>query len=215
MRAFMSYQTDDRFIAARVSDLLAKLNVTSFMAHEHIEVSAEWRAEILRQLTLADLFVPILSERYYSSIWCKQESGIAAFRGITVIPLSIDGAIPQGFLNHIQSTKIDPKAPTCQNILPGLAKHNVSFLIHSIIKIISASRTYRAAESNFEMILPYIDRATDAQITELLTVSTKNDQICNAGKCAQTHLPPLLESHGYLLDAATKKELTDTLARYN
>jgi hypothetical protein len=67
------------------------------MAHEHIEVSVEWRAEILRQLGLAVLFVPILSARYYSSIWCKQESGIAAFRGMTIIPLSIDGALSQGF----------------------------------------------------------------------------------------------------------------------
>jgi TIR domain len=78
MHAFLSYQTDERAIAARVSDLLSKFGITSFMAHEHIEVSVEWRIEILRQLGFADLFVPILSAKYYSSIWCKQESGIAA-----------------------------------------------------------------------------------------------------------------------------------------
>jgi hypothetical protein len=80
MRAFMSYQTDERAVAALVSNLMADIEVTSFMAHEHIEVSAEWRIEILHQLRLADLFVPILSAKYYSSIWCKQESGIAAAR---------------------------------------------------------------------------------------------------------------------------------------
>jgi hypothetical protein len=55
MLAFMSYQTDDRAIAARVSDLLGKIEIRSFMAHQDIEVSVEWRAEILRQLGLADL----------------------------------------------------------------------------------------------------------------------------------------------------------------
>lgn len=75
MLAFMSYQTADREIAAGVAQLLDTLGVQSFMAHEHIEVSVEWRDEILRQLGLADLFVPILSQRYYASIWCKQESG--------------------------------------------------------------------------------------------------------------------------------------------
>jgi hypothetical protein len=214
MHAFMSYQTDDRAIAARVSDLLGKVGITSFMAHEHIEVSVEWRTEILRQLGLADLFVPVLSEKYYSSIWCKQESGVAAFRGMTIIPLSIDGAIPLGFMNPIQSTKIDPDAPTYQNLFPGLAKHDVSFLIDAITKIISTSENYRKAESNFQMILPYTSRATGAQIAELLRVSAKNDQVCNAGLCAQTYLPPLFASHGHLLDAATKKELSDTLARY-
>lgn len=41
--------------------------------------------------------LPILSAHFYGSIWCKQESGIAAFRNMTIIPLSIDGAIPGGF----------------------------------------------------------------------------------------------------------------------
>lgn len=39
MHAFMSYQTDERVTAAKVSDLLNKMGITSFMAHEHIEVS--------------------------------------------------------------------------------------------------------------------------------------------------------------------------------
>jgi len=214
MHAFMSYQTDDRAIAAKVSDLLGKIGITSFMAHEHIEVSVEWRIEILRQLGLADLFVPILSKKYYGSIWCKQESGIAAFRDITIIPLSIDGSIPEGFLGHIQSTRVSNDEPTFKNLFPGLAKQDISFLIEAITKIISSSGNYRTAESNFELILPYVDRATDAQMTELLKVSTQNNQVCNAGLCAQTYLPPLLASHGHLLDAATKKELIETLNRY-
>jgi hypothetical protein len=145
---------------------------------------------------------------------CKQESGIAAFRGLTIIPLSIDGAIPQGFLSHIQSAKINPDAPTYQNLFPGLAKHDVSFLIDAITKIISTSGSYRTAVSDFQMILPYTSHATDTQIAELLRVSAKNNQVCNAGLCAKTYLPPLFASHGHLLDAATKKELSDTLARY-
>lgn len=214
MHAFMSYQTDERATAAKVSELLNKMGITSFMAHEHIEVSVEWRIEIIRQLSLAELFVPILSKKYYDSIWCQQESGIAAFRAMTIIPLSIDGSIPQGFIGHIQSTKINPDAPTFKDLVPGLAKQDVSFVVDAITKIISGSANYRKAESNFELILPYIDRATDAQITELLKVSTRNNQVCNAGLCAQTYLPPLSASHGHLLDAATKKELDETLNRY-
>src|ERR1700740_414160 len=96
MLAFMSYQTEDRHMATAVAQLLMSLGVGCFMAHEHIEVSVQWRDEILRQIGLADLFVPILSQRYYASIWCKQESGIAAFRRMTIIPLSTDGSIPPG-----------------------------------------------------------------------------------------------------------------------
>src|SRR3982074_3514152 len=121
MLAFLSYQTEQRDVAARVASLLESIGVQLFMAHEHIEVSVQWRDEILRQIGLANLFVPILSQSYYASIWCKQETGIAAFRRITVIPLSIDGSTPQGAISNFQSTIIDPNAPVYANILPGLA----------------------------------------------------------------------------------------------
>jgi hypothetical protein len=98
--------------------------------------------------------------------------------------------------------------------LPGLAKHDVSFLIDAITKTISTSGNYRTAESNLAMILPYTSRATDAQMAGLLRVSAKNDQVYDVVLCAQTYLPPLFASRGHLLDATTKKELSDTFARY-
>ena len=77
MHAFMAIRTGDREISAKVSELFERFSITTFMAHEHIEVSNEWRLEILKQLEKADLFVPILSKNYYGSIWCKQELGIS------------------------------------------------------------------------------------------------------------------------------------------
>jgi hypothetical protein len=70
-------------------------------------------------LERADIFVPILSARYYESVWCVQESGIAAFRNITFIPLAIEGRIPQGF-----STRIDPEKPPLEPLLAGIAKRD-------------------------------------------------------------------------------------------
>lgn len=214
MLAFMSYQTEDRAIAASVSALLVELGISTFMAHEHIEVSNEWRLEILKQLAAADLFVPILSKKYYSSIWCKQESGIAAFRGMTIIPLSTDGSIPQGFLSHIQSTKIDPAAPTYANIVPGLAKHNVAFVIDALIKHVAGARSYRGAEARFVLLLPYLNRATDEQIVALLSESAKNGQICHAGDCATKYLPPLFASHGQFMQKEERKMLGGVLKQY-
>ena len=155
-----------------------------------------------------------MSQHYYQSIWCKQESGIAAFRRITVIPLSIDGAIPLGALNHIQSTLIDPNAPTYNNIFPGLALHHVGFLISAITQIIAQSYSYRDAERNFDLIVPYIPRAADLQVIELLSIAHGNDQIANAGRCATQHLPPLMASHGHFLHPQIRAELQQTLARY-
>ena len=214
MRAFMSYQTADKLIAANIAELLAEVGCTAFMAHEHIQVSEEWRIQILSELEVADLFVPILSNNYYGSIWCKQESGIAAFRKITVIPLSTDGAIPEGFIGHIQSTKIDPAAPKLVDLLPGLAKHDVKFVIDVLIPIIAKSGNYRGAEFNFELILPYIGKATDEQVVQLLEASAKNGQICHASRCATIYLPPLFASHGKLMNKDLHAELGAVLKQY-
>ncbi|HLZ02168.1 MAG TPA: toll/interleukin-1 receptor domain-containing protein [Bradyrhizobium sp.] len=214
MLAFMSYQTDDRHVAATVAQLLGKLGVHCFMAHEHIEVSVQWRDEILRQIGLADLFVPILSQRYYASIWCKQESGIAAFRRMTIIPLSTDGSTPQGAINHIQSSLLVGLQPTYQQILPGLASHDVSFTIDAATNIIYRSGTFRSAEANFQLILPYLHRATDAQVAALLNVARQNDQVHHASLCAREYLPPLMRSHGHLLQPEVRDYLNQILAQY-
>jgi TIR domain-containing protein len=214
MLSFMSYQTADREIAARVAALLKQFGCGAFMAHDDIEVSDEWRLEILRQLEAADLFVAIISSNYYSSPWCLQESGIAAFRRMTLIPLSTDGAVPPALVSHIQSTRIDPAAPTIRNLLPGLARHDLTFVIDGLISIVAGSHNYRSAEANFELIQPYIPKATKEQIVKLLNVSTANDQVCNAGKCAIDYLPPLVATHGQFMDPNIRKQLDDVLARY-
>jgi TIR domain-containing protein len=214
MLAFLSYQTEDRVVAASVAKILESIGVQSFMAHEHLEVSVQWREEILRQLGQADLFIPILSQRYYASIWCKQESGIAAFRGITMIPLSIDGSIPQGFIGHIQSTLIENMSPTYQKIFPGLAAHDVHFTISAITRIIARSGNFRGAEANFALVLPYLNRATDQQIVDLLNASYENKQICHAGLCARDYLPPIFNSHGKYLQPEVRADLSKIFAQY-
>ena len=214
MRAFLSYQTKDKLVAGRVGKLLEGLGISVFMAHEDIDVSEEWRIRILKELGEADLFVPILSKHYFLSIWCTQESGVAAFRNMTIVPLSIDGTIPDGFMGHIQSTKIDGERPAHDDIVPGLAKLDVVFLISCLIKLVAGTRSYRDAESACQRLQPYLSKATKEQKVELLTISTRNSQVCNAGWCAKTFLPPLSRSHGRFMKRNDRKELKETLARY-
>jgi hypothetical protein len=215
MRAFLSYQTADREVAARVAAVLQEFDCSAFMAHEHIEVSGEWRVEILKQIGTADLFVPILSTNYYNSIWCKQESGIAAFREMTIVPLSTDGSIPQGFIAHIQSTKIDPAAPAFEDLLPGVVKHDVAFALDLLIARVGKSRSFRGAEANFELVLPYLRKAPRKKVVDLLHLSTDNKQVCHASLCATKYLPPLVKSHGRYMDKGKLKELEGVLAQYS
>jgi hypothetical protein len=214
MLAFLSYQTKERTVAGQVAKLLTSLGVDTFTAHDDVEVSLEWRGELLKKIGAADLFVPLLSARYYESIWCVQELGIAAFRNMTVIPLSLDGSVPKGFMAHIQSTRVDPANILFENLVPGIAKHDMQFAIGALLNNLRHSRSFRQAEYNFELVNPYLIHFTNNNMRDLLTISTENDQICNAGLCVKTFLPPLVKGYGKYLKPDIRKRLKDTLARY-
>src|SRR5579863_2997352 len=189
MLAFLSYQTDEKTVAGQVAALLTSLGVNTFTAHEDIEVSNEWRGELLSKIAAADLFVPLLSARYYESIWCVQELGIAAFRNMTVIPLSLDGSVPKGFMAHVQSARVDPTNVQLKDLIPGLAKHDMQFAIGALLENLRKSGSYRQAEYNFELINPYLIYFTNDNMRDRLTISAENDQICNAGLCLKRYLP--------------------------
>jgi TIR domain len=214
MLAFMSYQNVDKEVAARVAALLETLSVESFMAHEHIEVSLEWRGVLLDKLEIADIFVAILSKTYLASSWCVQESGIATYRKLAIIPLSIDGSTPPGFLSNFQSIRIDPSSPALKSIIPGLAKHDIAFTLDRLIERFGKSGNYRTSEANFALLQPYLNRASDQQITRLLALSAQNDQIYDAGG-SHTALPPLIKSHGHLMQPADLEKLKTELKKYD
>jgi hypothetical protein len=199
--AFISYQTDDKKVARHIKEILLEVGIKSFLAHEDITVSEEWRLKILEEIGKADIFICLLSRSYLKSPWCIQETGIAAFRDkMTVIPLSLDGTVPQGFIANIQSVKVDLTALTIRDLIPGLLKHDLSKGIDLIIEIIGGSSSFRGAEANFALILPYADKLTNKQARRLLGQAVANNQVHHAGLCAGDYIPPLLERYGHLLN---------------
>ncbi len=215
MYAFISYNTDDKIVAGKIKDLLTLVGVESFLAHEDIEVSEVWAEKILEEIGEADVYICILSKRFFESYWCNQESGIAAFRKeMTVIPISIDGSNPQGFIAKIQATKVDPQKIGISDLIPGFLKHDFNSGIDIIINTIGKSGTYRSAEEHFQLILPYIDRLSDKQIKSLLEKAVTNDQVHDATLCAREYIPPLLKSHGHLLEKDDLEFLQSICSKY-
>jgi hypothetical protein len=216
MQAFLSYQTEDRHIAAKVREFLNSIAVPAFMAHEDINVSREWQKVILDEILKADLFIAILSKNYFRSQYCMQESGIAIFRiaGMTIIPLSTDESVSPGFMAHIQSKRIDPNNVSHTVLFDGIVKCDCKFAIDCMINRLELSRNYGSAEANFRLLSPYLDRATNEQVVDILKAAASNNQIAHAGLCARDYLPPLFATHKHLLAEEDRRELKMTLSRY-
>lgn len=213
--AFISYQTSDKLIAGSLKKVLSDIGINSFLAHEDIQVSEEWRTRIIKELSNTEIFICLLSKRYLESDWCIQESGIAAFRpDLLVIPLSLDGTIPTGFLRHIQSVKFQPEDINLTDIAPAFLKGKTEKGISTLINLIGSSYNYRDAEKNFSIILPILDELNEDQGKRLLELSCSNDQIYHAGLCAKEYLPKLLKNFGHLISDSQLNFLVSTCNRY-
>lgn len=213
--AFLSYQTSDKAAAGQVKKVLASIGIAAFLAHEDIAVSEEWRLKILEQIGKAKIFIALLSKSYFQSVWCVQESGIAVYRGdMTVVPISLDGTIPKGFMSSFQSVKVDPNAISLRDLIPGFLKHDHALGIRVLTDLIGNSGGYRTAEANFQLFLPHVSSMTDEQIKNLLEKAAENEQVHDASLCAGQYLPPLIKSHGHLLKRNTRSFLKKVCARY-
>lgn len=213
--AFISYQTADRVVAGEVKDELAKAGINSFLAHEDIEVSVEWRARILRELHVSDIFIALLSSAYLRSMWCVQESGIAAFRDdLLVAPFSLDGTIPPGFLGIYQSARLDPQNISVQSLAPALTSRDPDKGLHNLIHALAGSQNYRSAEANFAPVVPHIPTMGAAHATAILEAAAGNDQISNAALCARNYIPAVLRAYPRIGSRATRRSLKETCERY-
>jgi len=71
-KAFISYSHKDREYAAQAKTALAEIGIDAFLAHQDIEVSAEWQERIKKELRACDVFVALLSADFLSSKWAPQ-----------------------------------------------------------------------------------------------------------------------------------------------
>lgn len=213
--AFISYQNDDKNVAGELKQTLLKIGIDSFLAHDDIQVSQEWRDIILREIKICDLFICLLSKSYYKSPWCIQESGIAAYRAdVTIIPITLDESTPQGFISHVQSAKLCFSSISLIDLIPGLFRFNQNLAIDANITLVKWSRSYRAAEKAFQILLSHKDQLTEEQAIRLLQVSKDNDQVHHADLCAREYLPLLIDKYGHLIEDDVLLFLIDVCSKY-
>ena len=105
--AFLSYATLDKAKAAKVKQVLEANNVTTFLFHDDLEVSADWRKQILAHLDTSSALIAIVTQSFANSIWSNQEVGIAIGKGLPVIPLMFGGSSElKGFIEMYQGIPV-------------------------------------------------------------------------------------------------------------
>jgi hypothetical protein len=196
LKAFVSYSTHDKQWGGEVKRFLDWNGVSSFLAHDDLQVSEEWKERIYRELLDSDIFICLLSTHYRDSDWCSQEIGIAVAReDIAIIPISLDGTHSYGFIGHLQSAIIKDAHELGDLIHGGLLRRNTRLGLELSILLTRKAGSFRGAEAVVRRIVPYFDQMDNALAEEFAIAAAANYQVWDAGDCRIDYLPKFLESN--------------------
>lgn len=101
-RLFISHLSAEKVFAAELQEALLRFGITSFVAHNDIEPTLEWQAQIETALATADSVVALLHPKFHLSNWTDQEIGFAMGRGLPVFAVRF-GEDPYGFIGRFQA----------------------------------------------------------------------------------------------------------------
>lgn len=191
-RVFISYSNHNKERAGQVKEILNDYNIFAFLAHDDIRISEEWKKEIIKELKIMNVIIPIISKEFKKSEWAPQEVGIAVFRDVLIIPLSLDNTTPFGFFNHKQGKKISSYGIPLKYLIGPILKKYLKYTKKEVIKMLLEAHTYRHAEEIMELLVPYYNNFSDEDIKNFMDYSILNAQVYYAQKCRDIYIPKFI-----------------------
>lgn len=212
-RAFVSYSTHDKFVAAEIAKAVRVLGLKPFLAHDDISVSEAWRDRILSELRTCDLFIPLISRDFKQSEWCQMECGyIIARPDVTVLILSIDGTWPFGFLSAIQGSFLDIEHDLkhqrlISRVRSGLYAAHFDFAFTALIESVERAATTRSLRGYLQEIAVISSRLGAAHAKQIVCTLEKRVKICRSEPRMRKILESLHEQLQLLLDDGHSERL--------
>jgi hypothetical protein len=154
-RLLISHVSDKKESAHRLKDALASFQIAAFVAHDDIEPTREWQAEIETALRTMDALVALVCPGFLGSKWCDQEVGIALGRAKLVIPLRV-GADPYGFMGKLQGlqTRGLDAASVASRIFDILIEHDQSYqrMTEALVERLSHSKSWDSSKRTIGLL---------------------------------------------------------------
>ena len=107
-RVFLSHRAQDRKSVSAVADRLRERGHKTFVAHDDIRATKQWRNEILYALNTMTHFVGLITDDFHEGSWTDQEIGYAFARtDVKRIFVKLADCDPRGLASFEQAAKSD------------------------------------------------------------------------------------------------------------
>lgn len=178
-KVFISHLAAHRAFAAELQTALLNQGITSFVAHNDIEPTAEWQTQIELGLASSDALVALLHPEFHDSNWTDQEIGYAMGRGIPVFSVRL-GVDPYGFIGRFQA--FNGHAKTAPQLAAEISaayrrnKQTAPGIAAATVALFEQSGSFDGAKARMSYVeeLPYWTPELRERVRQ---ASVQNDQI--------------------------------------
>lgn len=186
-----------------------------FLAHDDLQVSEEWEGRILAELRQIDVFVTLLSSAFVGSKWCAQEVGFIVSRPeVLIVPLSLDGTKPYGFISHLQGIRVRDQSHLSVILEEVLFRERPRLMIPKQIKKVRAAGSFRGAEAVVKPLVPLFAQFSDDEVNTFVSAAAGNPEVWDARLCRSDYIPEFVRVNGPRIAptiAAKLKAVIETL----
>lgn len=198
IRVFLSHSAKHKEFVGEVAAELAVLGVHGFVAHDTMEHTKPWQAQIERGLRSMQAFVAIIHPEFNDSAWCHQEVGWALGRRVPRYAVRV-GQDPAGFLGRDQwpsghGLTAKQTASTIYSWVATSVPELGSSIVDGLFAGLGAAGNYFDAEAAAQRIAA-LGTLTDDDWTRLNTVFWSNDQVYG-GVLPRRKLEPFFVANG-------------------
>lgn len=180
---FLSYNSKDRVLAGHIKERLEYFGVSVFLAHSDIEGGERWEREIIDKIRTCDVVLALVTPRFRKSKWTDHEAGMGIGASRHIIPLSVDGVKPYGFIARYQALKLNSGelAKSCKDIILAMkGKSKLKEKVQdSFIETFVKSGSFIEANEKSEL-LEELGPYSGKQVNKILRGYLDNSQIHRA-----------------------------------
>ncbi len=212
-RLFLSHHHAHRELAGQLRNRLKLYGIDTFVAHDMIEPTMQWRDEIETALGTCDALAALLTPEFLESKWCDQEVGTALGRGRCIVGIK-QGADPHGFIGKYQAVNGDTSPWAAQNIADNVvhalwANPQTRPLMARVAAVAYAESTsFDYARAHFARVRELgADEWTDEMMEMVEAAGRENRQVEDGVSLER-------ETYNQPIPALLKKHLDDLLDRH-
>lgn len=181
-RLFLSHVSEHKNAAHKLKEALASFQIVAFVAHDDVEPSREWQAEIERALRTMDALAAMLAEGFVASRWCDQEVGIAMGRGKLVLPLK-GSSDPHGFMGKFQALNVQnlDAATAAERVFDILMANPLSSerMTEALVDRLANATSFEKAKRSMTL-LERAQKLNPVQVARVMRACDENSQVRDA-----------------------------------